>query len=87
MRTTCPATSDTNWTLRLASNYGETYPARLRANRALNLPWALALALRARGRAFVACHRGLLAGLDALAARLSPVVVSDRLKPPFLVTV
>jgi 4-alpha-glucanotransferase len=74
--------SDTNWTLRLASDYLEVYQARLHSNRALNLPQALALAFRARGNAFISCHRGLLAGLDALAARLGTRDLSDPLRLP-----
>jgi 4-alpha-glucanotransferase len=41
--------SDDNWTLRLSSDWQQEYRARLAAGSALNLPAALALALRAPG--------------------------------------
>ena len=40
----------TNWSLRVPPAYADDYRARLRDNRALNLPLALAMALRARRR-------------------------------------
>jgi 4-alpha-glucanotransferase len=53
-----------NWTLRLTPDYREAYTARLRRGAALDLPRALATALRARpGRA----PGDILARLDALA--------------------
>ncbi len=55
-----------NWTLRLSSDWRRAYGANLRAGRALNLPWALALALRARDAA--RSQRGLLERLEGLAA-------------------
>jgi 4-alpha-glucanotransferase len=60
--------SDTNWALRLGPDYRERYRDRLRRDRALNLPFALALAIRARGPASV--PTALLSRLDAQAARL-----------------
>jgi len=46
-----PGTVDPeNWTLRLAPEWREDYAGRLALDRALNLPFALWLALRARGR-------------------------------------
>jgi hypothetical protein len=72
--------SEANWTLRLSSNYADTYRVRLRAGRALNLPWALALALCSRGQAFVRRHRRLLAALDAHAACLGETAIAPRLK-------
>lgn len=54
-------TSESNWSLRLPASWREDYAARLERGRAMNLPRALAMALRARG----------LAGEQAaLAARL-----------------
>ena len=53
-----------NWSLRVPPAYAETYGERLRGDRALNLPLALGLALRARA----AEARELLRGLDAAAA-------------------
>ena len=53
-----------NWSLRVPPAYTETYGERLRGDRALNLPLALGLALRARA----AEARELLRGLDAAAA-------------------
>ncbi|HLY38897.1 MAG TPA: 4-alpha-glucanotransferase, partial [Candidatus Binatia bacterium] len=54
----------TNWSLRVPPAYAHDYRARLRGNQALNLPLALAMALRA-------CRRGtpeLLRALDAAAS-------------------
>ncbi len=53
-----------NWSLRVPPAYGQTYGERLRADRALNLPLALAMALRARAPA----DGELLRRLDASAA-------------------
>ncbi|TMA51143.1 MAG: hypothetical protein E6J75_18985 [Deltaproteobacteria bacterium] len=53
-----------NWTLRVPPAYPDDYRDRLRHDRALNLPLALAMALRARG-----VEDGeLLRGVDAGAA-------------------
>jgi hypothetical protein len=41
-------TGDQNWTLRLTPDYRERYRALRQANQALNLPRALAMAMRAR---------------------------------------
>ncbi|MBI5014984.1 MAG: 4-alpha-glucanotransferase [Deltaproteobacteria bacterium] len=59
--------SDDNWSLRIASDFARNYRGRLARNRALNLPKALALALRSRGPAAVERHAPLLAALDRLA--------------------
>jgi len=53
-----------NWTLRVPPAYADDYRDRLRGDRALNLPLALGMALRARGVG----DRELLRGLDAAAA-------------------
>jgi hypothetical protein len=57
--------SASNWTLRLPSHWLADWRARLAAERALDLPLAFALALRARGG-----DAGLVARLVAHAARL-----------------
>lgn len=54
-----------NWSLRVPPAYANTYAERLRQNRALNLPLALAMALRARG----VDDQDLLRSLDAAAQR------------------
>jgi len=51
-----------NWMLRLAPDWRRAWRTRLAADEALNLPFALAMALRARGD-----EDGLVARLDALA--------------------
>jgi 4-alpha-glucanotransferase len=61
--------NDSNWLLRVPNDYEATYAAARAAGRALDLPAALADALRARGPAFAAAHAGLLGRLDALSAR------------------
>lgn len=63
-----PGTVSTeNWSLRLPPTWHEEHLARLRRHRALNVPLALALALRARG-----LRPDLQAALGAEAARLAP---------------
>jgi 4-alpha-glucanotransferase len=59
--------SDDNWSLRIPSDFARDYRERLSRNRAINLPKALAIALRARGPAFADDHGRLLADLDELA--------------------
>lgn len=59
--------SPDNWSLRLPPDYPDAYAERLRGDRALNLPAALGLALRARGRD---SRDALVRRLDALAADL-----------------
>ena len=58
--------SETNWSLRLPANFADQYRHRLTRNRALNIPQALAIALRARNRD--GTPAGLLDALDRLAA-------------------
>ncbi len=60
--------SDDNWSLRIASDFARQYRDRLTRNRAINLPRALALALRAQGPAVARKQSRLLAELDTLAA-------------------
>ena len=59
--------SDDNWSLRITSDFGHDYRERLAGNRAINIPKALALACRARGRAFSEGYGRLLVELDHLA--------------------
>lgn len=53
-----------NWSLRVPPSFGEGYPTLRRAGRALDLPKALARALRSRGRGFLAAHTALVADLE-----------------------
>jgi 4-alpha-glucanotransferase len=55
-----------NWSLRVGNDYAQDYRTRLMQGAALNLPAALALALRARGGA----PEGLIPALERLAATL-----------------
>lgn len=59
--------SDDNWSLRISSNFAEEYRKRLTTNRAINIPKALALAIRSRGGTFAKEHDDLLFKLDQLA--------------------
>jgi 4-alpha-glucanotransferase len=58
-----------NWSLRVPPAYADVHAERLRRDRALNLPLALAMALRAR-TAGSAAGQDLLRGLDAAASAL-----------------
>lgn len=63
-----PGTVDpANWSLRIEQNYVRTYCTRLASTRALDLPRALAMALRARGTAFAHAHRTLIDALERCA--------------------
>jgi 4-alpha-glucanotransferase len=55
--------SEENWSLRVPGDYASEYPARAARSRALHLPLALALALRARGLTGAACYGPLLGRL------------------------
>jgi 4-alpha-glucanotransferase len=59
--------SEENWSLRLPPDYREVYCGLRAENRALNVPKALARALRSRGRTVAEERRGLLEELDRLA--------------------
>lgn len=59
-----------NWTLRVPEDYARDYSEKLASDAALNLPKALAMALRAQGAEARARHRELLAGLEQLAREL-----------------
>jgi 4-alpha-glucanotransferase len=58
--------SDENWSLRITGDFARAYRERLADNRAINIPRALALAVRARGQ--LEKHGRLLAQLERLAA-------------------
>lgn len=58
-----------NWSLRIVPSFREDYAARLRQGLALDLPRALARALRSRGAGFVSTHAGLIADLESEARR------------------
>ncbi|MBI5445005.1 MAG: 4-alpha-glucanotransferase [Deltaproteobacteria bacterium] len=60
---------DENWSLRVRPGYEADYSLRLEAGRVLDLPKALARALRARGAAAAGEHRELLRALATLASR------------------
>lgn len=60
--------TEENWSLRVSSGYRAGHAARLAEGRALDVPKALARALRSRGRSFAEVHSGLLSALDRLAA-------------------
>jgi hypothetical protein len=59
--------SEENWSLRIPGDFALEYRQRLARNRAINIPKALALAIRAQGRAVVDAQTGLLTELDRLA--------------------
>lgn len=60
--------SPENWRLRVPPDYALVYPPDRKTRRALNLPGALALALRSKGVALASAQRELLAALDRVAA-------------------
>lgn len=62
--------SEDNWSLRVPNDYRREYAEKLGSNGALNLPRALALALRAGGAETRARHRQLIAALERLAEEL-----------------
>ena len=55
---------DENWSLRIDPDYRGIYKAKAAQNLALNIPGALAMALRSQGSACVAKHRALIADLE-----------------------
>ena len=60
-----PGTVDLeNWSLRILPSFREDYAARRREGSALDLPRALARAMRGRGASFAAAHRTLLESLE-----------------------
>ncbi|HSP77386.1 MAG TPA: 4-alpha-glucanotransferase, partial [Myxococcaceae bacterium] len=62
--------SEENWSLRVSPEYRREYAEKLGHDGALNLPKALALALRAGGVEARARHRELIAGLERVAEAL-----------------
>jgi 4-alpha-glucanotransferase len=56
--------SEENWSLRISPDFESRYLESCRTGRALDLPRAVVLAIRARGDAFAAAHRPLLAALE-----------------------
>ena len=61
--------SPENWSLRVSPDFAVAYRAAAAKGAALDLPGALATAMRARGAAFAAGHRELLQQLDAAGSR------------------
>ncbi|MDT8442933.1 MAG: 4-alpha-glucanotransferase [Desulfuromonadales bacterium] len=57
--------NDTNWSLRVDADYQNLYRAGSKQNRALNIPKAIAMALRAQGEACVVKHRDLISDLES----------------------
>ncbi|MDB5219551.1 MAG: hypothetical protein JWO86_7478 [Myxococcaceae bacterium] len=60
--------SDDNWSMRVPGDYERVYEERRVRGEAMDLPGALALAMRARGEAFVKTHAALIAALEERAA-------------------
>lgn len=60
--------SEENWSLRIPGDFAARYERARREGRALDLPRALATAMRARGSDFASAHRDLLANLEGRAA-------------------
>lgn len=56
--------SEANWSLRLPADFRTLYRRRLAERRAIDLPRALARALRSKGTACAAQHAALLAELE-----------------------
>jgi len=61
--------SSENWSLRVPPDFAAAYSAAVAKGAALDLPAALATAMRARGAGFAAGHRDLLARLEGISAR------------------
>ena len=60
--------SDENWSMRVPGDFATVYEERRLRGEAMDLPGALALAMRARGEDFAASHAALIAALEQLAA-------------------
>ncbi len=65
--------SDDNWSLRLTPDFERRYDSAAANGEALDLPWALALAIRARGADFAARHAPLVAALGSASRVPEPV--------------
>ena len=59
--------SDDNWSLRVPAGFARSHAEAARRGSALDLPRALALAMKSRGRAFSAPHAALVRELEAIA--------------------
>jgi 4-alpha-glucanotransferase len=59
--------SDENWSLRIDADFDQKYRQDVVLNRAINIPRALALAIRSKGKSFAVDHASLLSRLDGLA--------------------
>jgi len=59
--------NETNWCLRVPADYERIYLDRLNRNEVLNIPQALAMAIRAKGRACYSDNETLMQRLDSLA--------------------
>jgi 4-alpha-glucanotransferase len=66
--------NETNWRLRVPADYERIYLDRLSQDEALNIPQALAMAIRAKGRAYYSDNETLMQRLDSLAK----ITVSTR---------
>ncbi len=58
--------SEENWSLRIPGDFAGTYNSRVASNQAINIPKALAMAIRARGESLRQQHQDLLHRLDQL---------------------
>ncbi len=56
--------SNDNWTLRVPRDYKRSYKEKIAKNTALNIPKALAVALRSRGEAAIAGNYELIRQLE-----------------------
>jgi hypothetical protein len=54
-----------NWTLRVSPDYKQVYTDKISKNLALNIPKALAMALRSKGRSINIEHQELIRELEA----------------------
>lgn len=62
-----PGTSgDENWSLRLPNNFGEVFCDNLKANKALNLPKILQIAIESKGSGFAAQNSKLIKRLKSI---------------------
>lgn len=64
--------SVTNWSLRVTPDYKRLYQQKSAQHLALNIPGALAMALRSRGEDFIARHRELLTILESTPLAINP---------------
>ena len=58
--------SEENWSLRIPGDFAGTYNSRVASNQAINIPKALAMAIRSRGKGLIQQHQDLLHRLDQL---------------------